>query len=179
MQEIKKDKKIFLIVLISGIIILLGLVGGNWQKGYAQTNPTLPTIPIVIDVDPSVIPVNSAIGIFTFFGDPSLDPAPFLPAQWGMEFIEITWYGPAPDSLSCTVNPISVSGDSSQITVDFLGEDPPGVPVCADYLFSDAGDATIYIVNHPGSGDLREQYGPITVHIVNPPTYIYLPIIMK
>jgi len=106
-------------------------------------------------------------------------PAPFLPAQWGMEYIEVTWYGPAPDSLSCTVNPISVNSDSTQITVDFLGEISPGVPACADYLFSSAGDATIYIVNHPESGDLREQYGPITIHIVNPPTYIYLPIIIK
>jgi len=179
MQEIKTDNKLFLIVLISGLIILLGLVGGNWQKGYAQTNPTLPTIPVVIDVDPTVIPVNSAIGRFTFFGDPNLGIPPFLPAQWGMEYIEITWYGPAPDNFSCTVNPISVNSDSTQITVDFLGEDSPGVPVCADYLFSTAGDATIYIVNHPGSGDLREQFGPITVHIVRPPTYLYLPIILK
>jgi hypothetical protein len=168
----QKNKKYHFMVLIAGIIILASFLGGVWQKGFAQTSPT---VPAVIEIDPTVIPVNSGIGIFTIFGPEDQDPAPFLPALWGMEYTEVRWYGPDSNPLECTINPNSVNAAGTQIVVDFLDEDFD----CPADLFAVAGTAEIYVVNHPESGDVREIFGPIKVNIINPPTYLFLPAVFK
>lgn len=158
MREVyQKNRNFIWIVFIAAFVLMIGLLGGVWQVGYAATNPTVPE---VTEIDPSVIPVNSGIGIFTIYG------SGFIGDGWSTDYTLIQWIGP--DGQVAFVHPFSINDDGTEMVVVF------GVN-----LFHVAGEAEIYIDNHPDDPDVREDYGPLIVTIVYPPQFLYLPLIVK
>ncbi len=158
MRKVYQNNRNFTwIVFIAAFVLIIGLLGGKWQAGYAFEPPTIPD---VTEIDPSRIPVNSSIGIFTIYG------SGFIGSEWSTDFTLLQWIGP--DGQVAYVHPISINDVGTEMVVEFDLD-----------LFHVAGQAEIYIDNHPDDPDFREDYGPLTVTIVPPTQYLYLPLIVK
>ncbi len=149
----KSNHKILLSTAVVVTLLVLGFLGGNWEQAFATT-----TIPIVDTIDPSQIEVNSPDTQFLIEG------ADFI-GEWGTEWTVIRWKGP--DGQTITVQPDSVSDDGTEIYVTFPAS-----------LFTQAGVATVEVINHPEDIELIEISPPLNVTITGD-NYIYLPLILK
>ncbi len=160
-ESFRVNKKLSLIIILSAAILVAGLLGGKWQKGIAQT---IPTIPVVIEIDPTIIPVNSSIGDFIVTG------SGFIGDGWDMAYTQIRWYGPGgPNGGVYYTNPTSINNDGTRLTFT----------IPAPSYFTTAGVALVYIDNHPDDPDDRETFGPYEIHIIELPKLVFLPIVMK
>lgn len=155
------NRKLSLIIVISAVILGVGFLGGKWQKGIAAT---IPTIPKVVYIDPTFIPVNSAYGNFTATG------TGFIEGVWDMEYTEVRWYGPGgPNEGFYATPPTSINNDGTEL--EFT--------IPAPAYFSTAGIAYVFIDNHPDDVNELETYGPYEIHIIPTPKLLYLPIVLK
>lgn len=160
-ESFQRNRKLSLIIIISATILVAGLLGGRWQTGIAQTNPT---IPVAVDIDPTIVPVNSAIGDFTAYG------SGFIGDNWDMEYTEVRWYGPGgPNGGEYFTAPTSINVAGTVLTFTIPAPD----------YFTVAGTAYVYIDNHPDDVNDLETFGPYEIHIIPPPQLLYLPIVMR
>jgi len=153
MQGIKTNKKVVLITLIAGLIILLGLVGGNWQKGYAQG--TLPTIPTILLVEPNLVIRNSVSIPFVITG------TNFIGTPWSLLYTLVIFT--APDGRTYTSAPDSISADGRTLVITIPEE----------YL-EVQGIGSFWVDNHPAAPG--EVAGPAYISIID---FLYLPVLFK
>ena len=151
----KKNIKSIWIVLLAAGLIGLSFLGGTWEEGYAFDPPTLP---LVLDVDPSVIHVNTAYSLFTFTG------LNYIGDPWDLSYTQIIWIGP--DGISRYYTPDSISADGTVMQITFPLD-----------LFDQIGTATIYIDNHPDDPDPRETSAPMYISIID--EVLFFPVISR
>ncbi len=144
-------KKTILTLVVIAVVISLGSIGANWKVGFAETNPTLPTVSSII---PDMICVNSGTTVVTIFGSDFID----------VENTRIEWKGPT-DLLPIDIFPNYVRVDGKELRFT----------VSADKLTT-TGKVEIYIVNHPDLADPDEVGGPFYIDIAH---CVMLPIIHK
>lgn len=123
----KLKKKTFFVLVIITILFGLGSIGTTWKLGFAQTNPT---VPIVTDVNPDHICVNSGDVIVTLIGSKFIN-------YNDTYYTSISWLGPN-DATPEFINPeyINQEGTILRFWVDSL-------------KLTDAGDVSLIVVNHP------------------------------
>lgn len=152
LKTYQKNKLLFTIV-ISSIIIVLGLLGSKWQLGYAEDEPTIPTLPFVYDYEPKEICINSIDPVVTVFGPPESFITP--------EYTWIKWLD-ATNEYSYIV-PDEIINGVLKFTVD-----PPKL--------TQVYTAYFWIENHPPDSD--EIYGAFPIEIIGC-NNIFLPLVMK
>lgn len=152
MLNIQKNKT-FLTVIIASLIIVLGLLGSRWQIGFAEDDPTIPTIPNFFSITPDSICAGSGDTQATIRGANFIDE----------EYTWVRWLDA--DNNFYFIVPDFVSADGTQIdfTIDAAKLDQVWI-------------ANIWIVNHPPA--LDEMVGTLSVEIVAC-NFIYLPLVMK
>lgn len=149
----KSNHKILISTAVVVTLLVLGFLGGNWEQAFATT-----TIPIVDTIDPSQIEVNSPDTQFLIEG------ADFI-GEWATEWTVIRWKGP--DGQIYIEEPDSINDDGTEIYVTF-----------PESLFTQAGVATVEVINHPEDPVLIEISQPLFVTITGD-NFIYLPLILK
>jgi len=155
MSSFYKNKKFFLTFIFAGLLISLGLLGGNWQIGKADTEPTIPTVPTVLTLTPNEILKNSVSIPFVITG------TNFIGDPWSVEYTLVIFT--APDGRVYSAAPDSISADGTSLVF----------PVPSEYL-NVQGIGTFYVDNHPDyPGELA---GPLYLSIID---FLYLPFLAK
>jgi len=150
-----RNKKILLTVIVAGLLIGIGFLGGNWQTGKADTEPTTPTIPTVITLTPNEILKNSVSIPFVITG------TNFIGDPWSVEYTLVIFT--APDGRVYDAAPDSISADGTSLVFT----------VPSEYL-NVQGIGTFYVDNHPDyPGELA---GPLNLNIID---FLYLPFLAK
>ncbi len=155
LKTISKSKSI-LTIAISAVIILLAILGSSWQKGFADT---IPTIPIVYDYyEPQSICVNSLDTQVTVYGSNFIN-------WYGDYYSIVRWQGPTnTEPIDILADEINEAGTVLKFTLT------------AD-LLTQVGEGTFWVVNHPDFGDPVEVGEPKIINIIS--CDIYLPLVMK
>ncbi len=156
MLPTKLKKNIFFTIVIIMIIIGLGSIGTTWNLGFAQTNPTTPTIPRVTDVNPDHFCVNSGDVLVTLTGSKFIN-------YNGDYYTEIRWLGPT---------------DFSPVGIDAEYINPEGTVLrfwVDSFRLTTAGEVSVMVVNHP---ELPNPF-ELDKFTMNINHCIYLPIIRK
>ncbi len=159
MLTILKKSKTLLTITIATFVIVLGLMGANWQLGRAETIPTIPTlptvptIPLVGTISPSTVNVDSPDTLFTMTGTDFIDTT----------YTKVYWISPNGEVFYEFPDTVNVSGTELTFTIP------------ASYLHV-VGIANIWVINHPDEIEKMEISGPYHVTIAN---LIYLPLILK
>lgn len=146
------NKKIVLTVILAGLLIGVGLLGGNWQTGKADTEPTIPT---VLTLTPNETPKNSVSIPFVITG------TNFIGDPWSVEYTLVIFT--SPDGRVYAAAPDSISADGTSLVFT--------VP---DQYLNVQGIGTFYVDNHPDyPGELA---GPLNLSIID---FLYLPFLAK
>ena len=155
MLKINRKNKNLLTIAIASLIIVFGLLGSNWQMGFANdVSATVPTIPIIYSITPDTICVGSMDTVATIRGGKFIDTTytkvKWLDANYNYSYI-------TPDSVSLDKTELKFTIDAAKL--------------------SQAWVASVWVVNHPEIND-DEIVGPLYVDIVGC-NFIYLPLVMK
>ncbi len=150
-----RNKKLVLTVIFAGLLIGIGLLGGNWQTGKADTEPTTPTVPEVLTLTPNEILKNSVDIPFVITG------TNFIGDPWSVEYTLVIFT--APDGQVYAAAPDSINADGTEIIFT----------VPSEYL-NVQGIGTFYVDNHPDY--VGEIDGPLELSIID---FLYLPFLAK
>ena len=143
-------------ILIAAILISAAVAGGKWGVGFAET------IPIVTEIDPSVVHVNSI----------SIEPATIT----GGDFVGVLYtkvFFKEPDGTEHEFVPETVDDcdPENEYKCSTLTVNLP------DYLFLNVGVAEIWVINYDEYGDeTGRSVESLYISIIDE---LYLPIIMK
>ena len=133
------------------------MAGGKWGVGFADT--TTPTIPIVYTITPNVVPVNADTWTYVLTGTDFI----------GVDYTTLRFIEPD-GTIHEDIVPEDVYDCVSTYSCNTLDV------IFLNAWFQNPGTAHIWVINH---NDPIEISGPYDIEIVAPPTYLYLPIIMK
>ena len=152
MSSFSKNKKFVLTIIVSGLLIGVGFLGGNWQIGKADTEPTIPTI---INLTPNEILKNSISIPFVITG------TKFIGDPWTIEYTKVIFTTPDGREYAAAPNSINLDGTSLVFTVP------------SDYL-NVQGIGRFVVDNHPDvSGEVSL---PAFLSIID---FLYLPLLVK
>jgi hypothetical protein len=148
-------KKSWIIIgLLAAVILAASFASVNWTTGYADTVPTVPTIPSAYVVSPVRVQVNGPDVVLTITGKN------FIDKTW----TQVRWLGPKGGLPSYLVT-TSVSADQTTLTAT--------IPAS---MITKTGVAYLWVVNHPTMPNEFELAGPLTLPVVN---IYYAPIIKR
>jgi hypothetical protein len=147
------NTKMILTVMLASSIVILGLIGTQWQIGQAETVPTVPTIPIIYSFEPQEICVSAGDTLVTVNGGDFIDTT----------YTWILWLDAFNNYSYIIPNSINQDGTQLIFTVDSA-------------KLTQVYEAAFWIENHPPES--LEKVGPFYIDIIGC-EFIYLPLIAK